>query len=281
MRVLGVDFTSSPSRKKPITVAVCKLDDTCLQVRRIESITTFVGFEHLLWKRGPWIAGLDFPFGLPRRFLEDNGWPLEWAEYVTRTAQGGKEAFIDELTRYRKSHPEGQREHRRKTDERANSISPQKLFGVPLARMFYQGAPRLLHANVHAPPIHSTDDTRITVEAYPGVLVRGQFGKISYKNDQKDKQTVVQRKARMQIVSELDRDWICLRYGVKVLTDDSVRQSMIDDAGGDILDAVLAAIQAAWAFTNRDRNYGIPDWADASEGWIVDPNCLEEVLESS
>ncbi len=47
--------------------------------------------------------------------------------------------------------------------------------------------------------------------------------------------------------------------------------SLIQDPTGDRLDAVLAVIQAAWAYTQRARNYGIPTTCDPLEGWIVDP----------
>ena len=44
-----------------------------------------------------------------------------------------------------------------------------------------------------------------------------------------------------------------------------------EDASGDKLDAVLCAIQAAWAWKKRDRRYGRPHSADKLEGWIADP----------
>ena len=45
----------------------------------------------------------------------------------------------------------------------------------------------------------------------------------------------------------------------------------IDDADGDSLDAVLAAVQAAWSWVRRDEDYGVPQDCDRVEGWIVDP----------
>jgi len=40
------------------------------------------------------------------------------------------------------------------------------------------------------------------------------------------------------------------------------------------MDALLCAIQAAWAWQQKNRNFGIPDDADALEGWMPDPNFL-------
>ena len=49
---------------------------------------------------------------------------------------------------------------------------------------------------------------------------------------------------------------------------------MVQDPTGDQLDAVLCAIQAAWAYSQAAQNYGIPPDCDPVEGWIVDPNLL-------
>jgi len=46
---------------------------------------------------------------------------------------------------------------------------------------------------------------------------------------------------------------------------------MIQDGSGDRLDALLCAAQAGWAYTQRDRSFGIPKDSDPLEGWIVDP----------
>ena len=52
---------------------------------------------------------------------------------------------------------------------------------------------------------------------------------------------------------------------------DGAAKECTDDATGDSLDSVLCAVQAAWAFTKRAENYGIPTNADPLEGWICDP----------
>ena len=40
---------------------------------------------------------------------------------------------------------------------------------------------------------------------------------------------------------------------------------------GDALDALLCALQAAWAYTQREQGYEILSTCDALEGCIVDP----------
>jgi dihydroorotase len=43
----------------------------------------------------------------------------------------------------------------------------------------------------------------------------------------------------------------------------------VGEPGADRLDAVLCLVQAAWAWSRRDANYGLPVRADRIEGWIV------------
>ena len=57
------------------------------------------------------------------------------------------------------------------------------------------------------------------------------------------------------------------RYGLLV----EAPASLADDPGGDQLDALLCAIQAAWAWTMRGERYGAAQDTDALEGWIADP----------
>ena len=45
---------------------------------------------------------------------------------------------------------------------------------------------------------------------------------------------------------------------------------LVEDPKGDRLDALLCAVQAAWAWLNRDWLVGNPR-IDPVEGWIADP----------
>ncbi len=42
-----------------------------------------------------------------------------------------------------------------------------------------------------------------------------------------------------------------------------------------MLDALLCALQAAWAYTQRERGYGISSACDPLEGCIVDPQLYQ------
>ena len=196
MIVLGIDFTSRPRRGKPITCLSCVLDGNVLRADHLREWQTFDEFEAALTTAGLWIAGIDFPFGQSRKFIESIGWPRRWADYVRHAHALGREEFRFSLDRYRANRPKGDREHRRRTDSAAGSSSPQKLYRVPVGLMFFEGARRLIDAKVTIPGLQTGGPDRIVVEAYPGILARKVIGRQSYKNDTKRKQTSDQRMAR-------------------------------------------------------------------------------------
>jgi hypothetical protein len=203
MRILGIDFTSAPRRRKPITCVACDLEDDLLVVRSLIEWADFEGFEDALQELGPWIAGIDFPFGQASRFIETIGWPKCWADYVVYAHGLGRANFRATLDRYRKTRRKGDKEHRRRTDIAAGSICPQKLFGVPVGLMFYEGAARVLRSGATVPSLWAGDPHRVVVEAYPGVLARQIIGRRSYKQDTRSKQTLEQAEARHDILVAL------------------------------------------------------------------------------
>jgi len=269
MKIYGIDFTSSPQRRKPITCLECVLEGAVLRAGELIEWPSFSGFEALLSAPGPWLAGIDFPFGQSRKFIETIGWPGSWAGYVDHAQSLGREGFRKTLDAYRAHRPAGDKEHRRRTDEFAGSISPQKLYGVPVGLMFFEGAPRLRAAGVTIPGLQHGDPERIAIEAYPGRLARSLIGRRSYKQDMKAKQTEAQRHARMDLLKAVTRGGVRQSHGLSV----EAPLSLADDPGADHLDALLCAIQAAWAWNHRDQGFGAPKTTDALEGWIADPAC--------
>lgn len=266
MNVLGIDFTSSPSLRKPIICLRCAFDGEVLRAGDLERWSNFSIFESELDKRGPWIAGIDFPFGQASKFIERIGWPRDWLGYVRRAHSLGRKGFREALDAFRKEQRDGDKEHRRETDVAAGSISPQKLYGVPVGLMFFEGAPRLARSEVTIPHLRAGDPDRIVVEAYPGVLARQTIDRRSYKHEEKKKQTIERREARQDILRGLMR---CVPndYGFRI----DAPASLCDDPTGDDLDALLCAVQAAWAWRNRLNRFGAPINVNRDEGWIADP----------
>lgn len=265
--VLGIDFTSAPGIRKPITCARTRFDGEVLKFDELSRWDSFAPFEEVLSTPGPWVAGLDFPFGQSRRLIENIGWPAYWAGYVRKVASMERKEFREALEEYKRDRPSGDKHHKRVCDVLSRSQSPQSLNYTPVGLMFFEGAPRLLEAGVHLPFHHDGDDSRIALEAYPGVAARGLVGDRSYKSDDKKKQTSTQHDARQEIWARLTGQPGLDRYGFRV----DVPQELIDDPGADDLDAVICAVQGAWGWTRRDEAFGAPGDVDRLEGWITDP----------
>jgi hypothetical protein len=62
------------------------------------------------------------------------------------------------------------------------------------------------------------------------------------------------------------------KLGLRLKLTHAQRDTLIEDASGDSLDAVLCLIQAAWGqmkFNNGNVLYGLPADLDPLEGWIL------------
>ncbi len=267
MRIYGIDFTSRPKRSKPITCLCCELEGTTLRAGSLKQWSDFTQFEEALKEPGPWIAGIDFPFGQSRTFIENIGWPKSWSGYVAHIASMDRQTFRETLDAYKAPRPKGDKEHKRQSDIKAGSISPQKLYGVPVGLMFYEGAPRILNSGATIAGLKKGDPGRIIVEAYPGILARKLINRRSYKNDTKAKQTQDQQQAREEMLYKITSG--ALKHSHKLTVE--APSHLANDPGADHLDALLCAIQAAWAWTNKENNYGAPSELDTLEGWIADP----------
>jgi hypothetical protein len=268
MDVLGIDFTSAPKRAKPLIRLRCIFDGQVLRAGDLEEWSTFSAFEEALQRPGPWIAGIDFPFGQSRRFIETIGWPPNWRDYVLHAQSLGRRGFRYVLDRYRQRRLDGDKEHPRRTDVAAGSVSPQKLYGVPVGLMFFEGAPRVVRSGVTIPGLQVGDPDRVVVEAYPGILARRLIGRRRYKQETRRKQTAAQRDARRDMLASLISGAVYDLYGFAI----EAPVTLCDDPLGDHPDALLCAMQAAWAWRNRAQGFGIPSDLDPLEGWIADPS---------
>jgi hypothetical protein len=258
MRVFGVDFTCAPRRAKPIVMASGILQGSVLSLEAIERLETFAAFESMLQRPGPWIAGFDFPFGLPLELVKDLGWPRRWRALVKLCANLSRQEFRGILDGYRATRAVGNKYAHRATDHPAGSSSPMKLVNPPVALMFQEGAPRLAEAGVHIPGLCDGDRGRIALEAYPGLFARSVVGRVSYKSDTVAKWTRERKMARRRIFDAL-----------RLKTSPRNERTIIDDGSGDSLDAAICANQAAWGWRRRRANFGLRRRFAACEGWIV------------
>ena len=273
MKTLGIDFTSAPNGSN-LAVAFGELADGVLHIESVRTLTDFKQFEELLDRPGPWIAGIDFPFGQPARLIRALHWPTSWAEYVSKVGSMQKEEFESAIKGYCETQPYGAKQHRRITDERAGALSPMKLDFVPVGKMFFQGAPRILRSGASVIPCAPNESKRVIVETYPARAVETLVGTRHYKENNRNKRNEAKqlelRRRRTEIVSSLLGEACRELYGHSVVLPQTECERLIEEASADRLDAVLCAVQAAWAFSQP--NYGVPELHVADEGWIVDPS---------
>jgi hypothetical protein len=275
VRIYGLDFTSAPGRRKPLIVLGCTLEGDSLRVEDSETLTDFGGFEDFLQRRGPWVCGMDFPFGQPRSLVAALGWPEKWEGYVGEVGALPKEKFEGKIRADMALRPPGSKWRYRLADRRSGSSSAMMLFRVPVGKMFYQGAPRLLASGVRVEPCRRNGDERVAVEAYPAVVARRFLGRTAYKRDGIP-DTPERRSARETLLAGLESAVLREVYGFAVKMDARWREELVSDPSADALDSLLCAVQAAWAYEKRDEGYGVSPECDPDEGWILDPALLAE-----
>ena len=260
----GVDFTSAPRKAKPITLASGRLHDDLLVLESLQTFHDFGSYSEWLAQPGPWVCGFDFPFSLPRELAEQLGWPVTWPELIRHYASLSREEIRQTFKAVCDARPAGSKFLHRATDLLAQSSSSMKWVNPPVAYMLHAGAPLLLDAGVTIPLMHQGDPERIALEAYPGMISRS-ITRESYKNDNKALQTPERRAARLAIIKALEKGEHPREIG---LDTGRFRRQLLDDGSGDLLDAVLCMVLAAWGWQRREANYGLPPH-DALEGWIV------------
>ena len=267
--LLGCDFSSSPSKAKPIVVAWGRCTAGRVQVHTLETLPNLDAFSAMLQREATWLGGFDLPFGLPRELVHTLGWPLAWEPCMRHYASLTRVEIRDRFAAFCNARPVGSKFAHRATDIPAHSSPSMKWVNPPVAYMLHAGVPRLLDAGVHFPLLQepSHDAGKVALEAYPGLLAREVLGARSYKSDERRKQTPERLIARKDLLHALEMGQT--RLGLRLKLSHAQRDALVDDARGDSLDAVLCLVQAAWAQAQGAPLYGLPEQADALEGWIV------------
>lgn len=265
--LIGCDFSSSPSRRKPIVMAAGSASKGRVLLAGLERIESLDGFEHWLRQKPEWVAAFDFPFGLPRELVAHLGWPERWPELMRHYAALSRPEIRNTFAAFCDARPAGQKFAHRAADRPAGSSPSMKWVNPPVAYMLHAGVPRLLAAGVHFPGLNEGDTHRVALEGYPGLLAREVLGQRSYKSDDKARQTPERLIARKDLITALEHGQT--RLGLRLKVSHAQRDALTDDASGDSLDAVLCLLQAAWAAQQGAPRYGLPPEMDPLEGWIV------------
>ena len=268
--LLGVDFSSSPSRRKPIAMALGERVGARVRLQSLQTFDTLEALGRWLAAPGHWVGGFDLPFGLPRELVQQLGWPLAWVDCMRHYRQLSRTQIRDAFAGFCAARPAGGKFAHRATDLPAGSSPSMKWVNPPVAYMLHAGVPLLLDAGAHLPGLHAGDPARVALEAYPGLLAREVLGRRSYKSDDRARQTPERLIARKDLLTALELG--STRLGLQLQLRESQRHALVQDAQGDRLDAVLCLLQAAWTqqrHAEGDARYGLPENADPLEGWIV------------
>ena len=271
----GIDFSSTPRPRKPITVALAPAGQgEILVLADLLRLPSLAQWSAWLATPGPWVGAFDFPFGLPRDFVAQGlGWPVDapqpWAAITRRLATLSRADLVAHCRAWCDARPAGAKFAHRAADRPAGSSPSMKWVNPPVVLMLHEGASRLLDAGVSLPGLHTegTDPRRVALEAYPGLLARAVLGRTSYKSDEpRLRGDPARRAARARLVAALEEG--AHPFGTRIAFG-AWRDDCLDDAGADSLDAVLCQAQAGWAWRRRDAGWGLPADIDPVEGWIL------------
>jgi hypothetical protein len=274
-QLLGCDFSSSPTKRKPIVLAWGRAQQGRLQLQRLEKLSSLDEFTACLSRDEAWTGAFDLPFGLPRELVLTLGWPTEWEACLAHYTALSRPEIRDCFAAFCNARPAGGKFAHRATDKPAGSSPSMKWVNPPVAYMLHAGVPRLLAAGVYLPGVQRANrvSSKVALEAYPGLLAREILGQRSYKSDDRAKQTPERLIARKDLLMALELGQT--RLGLRLKLSHAQHDALVEDASGDSLDAVLCLIQAAWAQQQHLAGaplYGLPPDLDPLEGWIVSAN---------
>lgn len=217
--LLGLDFSCAPSARKPLTLAWGRRAGSVVRLDRVDELPTLAALEAVLAPGATdgFIAACDFPFGLPRPFVQAlqqhgpgtlpadlagpacdaTGAPLE-AERLARALhrhcadRAGFQRLIDGWGDHwhtgRAAERPGSKLLHRSTDQAmpgVSSTSPLQTRYVPVGKMYFEGLRRLVDADCTLPGLRAGRADAIALEAYPGLLAFELLGRRSYKSDAK------------------------------------------------------------------------------------------------
>ena len=255
IQIIGCDFSSSPSKRKPVVVAIAEAvpepvgkaaghSQRCVLLN-LRQFDTLDAWSQWLHAQPSWVGGFDLPFGLPRELVQTLRWPTDWLACMRHYAKLSREDIRSTFKAFCDARPVGGKFAHRATDAPAGSSPSMKWVNPPVAYMLHAGVPRLIEIGCHFPGLHQGNPNKVALEAYPGLLAREVLGQRSYKSDDTAKQTPERLIARKDLITALELGQT--RLGLRLKLTHAQRDLLVGDAKGDSLDAVLCLIQAAWA----------------------------------
>ena len=257
-RVLGVDFSGAKDAGRRIWVAKGKTvqSDTfrlesCVAAVDLENggrdpLTAISALASMLVSDTNTIVGCDFPFSLPRQLITDKSWHSFVRKFSQRYANPIAFRTILRLQTNGK-------EYKRQTDVQAET--PFNSYNLRLYRQTWWGIARLLNPLVQEeraivrPQQEKRRNLPTVVEVCAActlkhIKVYKRFG--AYKGRGEEP-----RGQREKIIDHLVKERL-LRFASR--KEIALRQLLLDNTGGDALDAVIGAIAASRADISVDAN---------------------------
>lgn len=149
--LLGLDFSSAPTARKPITMALGRLQGPLVQLTEMLEFSSLDALALRLSEPGRWLGGFDFPFGLPRALVEQLGWPLQWRACIEHYGRLSRADIRAQFAAFCAARPVGAKFAHRRCDLPAGASPSMKWVNPPVAYMLHAGVPLLLKAGVDLP----------------------------------------------------------------------------------------------------------------------------------
>ena len=241
-RVLGIDFSGAKDAGNKIWIAEAIVNangieiESCMPVRKLpggasdRDSALQVLVEYLAEQSGS-LAGLDFPFSLPARLIRERN----WKDFISTFPQCYPSP---EFFRINCTARGGGYEIKRKTDLQARV--PFSAYNLRLYRQTYWGIrdvlyPLITNDAVRVIPIQTPCVRKpVIAEICPASILKREGLYCSYKGRGQEL-----REARQYIMEQLIKRRVMRRPGRSILN------QVLDNAGGDALDSVIATIGAA------------------------------------
>jgi len=124
--LVGCDFSSSPSKRKPIVIALGSAKQARVHLQELLRFETLDAWSQWLAQPMDWVGGFDLPFGLPRELVETLNWPAEWPACMQHYASLSREEIREQFKAFCDARPVGQKFAHRQTDGPAGSSPSMK-----------------------------------------------------------------------------------------------------------------------------------------------------------
>lgn len=243
-RVIGVDFSGARDAGRRIWIAAGSSlpggslrIDSCVRAADLPGggpgrEAALAALRARIASEGPCVVGLDFPFSLPRALVPDPS----WEDFIRAFPRRYRDA---EAFRAACLAAAGGRELRRATDRAARV--PFSAYNLRLYRQTFHGirdvlVPLVTAGAARASPLQPADPAKpLLLEICPASTLKAARRYLPYKG-----RDARRRAARRAILARAEAD-----LGAPL--EPALRRPIVADAGGDALDAVLAALAAGRA----------------------------------